>query len=138
MSDDAALEVERQVCASFPETSERLRHCSPTFFIRGKKTFTNFHADHHGDGRTAIWFAAPPGMQEQLLGERRSRRNARRRFGDVDARRVDAYGLDAAGRAELIAMWDAIGGAEHFDRRRAWWVEQRNAFAATLAEREPV
>ena len=65
MSDDDALEVVREVCATFPETSERLSHGSPTFFIRDKKTFANFHADHHSDGRTAIWFAAPPGVQEQ-------------------------------------------------------------------------
>lgn len=67
--DDAALEVVREVCAGFPETSERLSHGSPAFFIRDKKTFANFHADHHGDGRTAIWFAAPPGVQEQLVDD---------------------------------------------------------------------
>jgi hypothetical protein len=65
MSDSGALEAVREFCATFPETSERPSHRSPTFFIRDKKTFANFHADHHGDGRTAIWFAAPPGVQEQ-------------------------------------------------------------------------
>ena len=68
-SDAAALEVVREVCATFPETSERLSHGSPTFFIRDKNTFANVHADHHGDGRTAIWFAAPPGVQEQLVDD---------------------------------------------------------------------
>jgi hypothetical protein len=69
MSDDAALKVVREICAALPETNERLSHGSPTFFIRDKKTFANFHADHHGDGRTAIWFAAPPGVQEQLVDD---------------------------------------------------------------------
>lgn len=76
---------------------------------------------------------------------------------------VDVYGLDEVGRAEVIealdrtiasggefvrrrveagdanfiAMWDAMGGVERFDRRRAWWVEQRDAFAAALADGEP-
>jgi hypothetical protein len=31
-----------------------------------------------------------------------------------------------------------MGGAERFDRRRAWWAEQRDAFAAALADSEPV
>ena len=69
MSADAALKVVREICAAFPQTNERLSHGSPTFFLRDKKTFANFHADHHGDGRTAIWFAAPPGVQEQLVDD---------------------------------------------------------------------
>ena len=94
--------------------------------------------------------------------------SARNGWGDIDRVRrlrviVDAYGLDAARRAEVIecldttigsggefvrhrveagdanfiAMWNAMGGAERFDRRRAWWAEQRNAFAAILAESKP-
>ena len=35
--------------------------------MRGKKTFVMFHDDHHGDGRLAIWCAAPPGAQEGLV-----------------------------------------------------------------------
>ena len=31
--------------------------------MRGKKTFVMFLDDHHGDGRLAIWCAAPPGAQ---------------------------------------------------------------------------
>lgn len=72
---------------------------------------------------------------------------------------ADAYGLDAAGRADLLAhldhdmasggefvrrrvergeapfiqMWEEMGGAERFDRRRAWWAERRPAFATALA-----
>ena len=69
MSDAAldALETVRRICLSLPETNERLSHGSPCFFIRDKKTFLYFHDDHHGDGRLAIWCAAPPGVQEQMV-----------------------------------------------------------------------
>jgi len=72
---------------------------------------------------------------------------------------ADAYGLDRAGRGEMIdvlgatimqggafvrrrveagdtnfiAMWDAMGGAERFDRRRRWWDQHRVEFLAALA-----
>ena len=60
----------REVCLGLPETSERLSHGAPTFFVRGKRAFVMVPTDHHGDGRFAIWCAAPPGMQS-LLGRRR-------------------------------------------------------------------
>jgi hypothetical protein len=58
----------RRICLALPETTERLSHGARTFFVRGKKTFVMFHDDHHGDGRLAIWCAAPPGVQETLVG----------------------------------------------------------------------
>lgn len=60
------LERIRELCLSLPETSERLSHGAPTFFIREKKTFVMYLDDHHGDGRLAIWCAAPEGAQEML------------------------------------------------------------------------
>ena len=66
MTDDP-LTVVRRICLGLPETSERLSHGAPTFFIREKKTFVTVHDDHHGDGRKAIWCAAPPGVQEQMV-----------------------------------------------------------------------
>jgi hypothetical protein len=71
---------------------------------------------------------------------------------------ADAYGLDRTGRDELlvlldvsmagagafvrrrveagdpnfIAMWNDMGGAERFDRRRRWWEAQRSAFDHAL------
>ncbi len=71
---------------------------------------------------------------------------------------ADAYGLDAAGRLQLldvlagqvarggefvrrhveagepgfVAMWNQMGGAQRFDRRRAWWQDHREQFAAVL------
>ncbi len=81
---------------------------------------------------------------------------------DIGARlRVvaDAYGLDAAGRAELLGqiagrvrrggeflaarvaageqafidLWEAGGGMARFDRRRAWFAVERDRLAAALA-----
>ena len=57
----------REICLSFPETSERLSHGAPTFFVRGKKAFLMVLTDHHGDGRFAIWCAAADGMQKMLV-----------------------------------------------------------------------
>jgi hypothetical protein len=63
----ATLDRLRDLCLRLPETSERLSHGSPTFFIRGKKTFVMYLDSHHGDGRLAIWCAAPDGMQAALV-----------------------------------------------------------------------
>lgn len=57
----------REICLGFPETSERLSHGAPTFFVRGKKAFLMVLTDHHGDGRFAIWCAAPDGLQRTLV-----------------------------------------------------------------------
>jgi hypothetical protein len=65
---ERALERLREVCLSLPETSERLSHGAPTFFVRGKRAFLMVLTDHHGDGRFAIWCAASDGMQRVLTG----------------------------------------------------------------------
>jgi hypothetical protein len=57
----------RQICLALPETSERLSHGAPTFFVRGKRAFVMVLTDFHGDGRFALWCAAPDGMQETLV-----------------------------------------------------------------------
>jgi hypothetical protein len=57
----------RDVCLALPETSERPSHGAPTFFVRGKRAFVTVLTNHHGDGRFAIWCAAPAGMQELLV-----------------------------------------------------------------------
>ena len=58
----------RELCLALPETSERLSHGAPTFFVRGKRPFVMVLTDHHGDGRFAIWCAAPAGIQGMLVG----------------------------------------------------------------------
>ena len=57
----------REICLALPETSERLSHGAPSFFVRGKTCFLMLLDDHHGDGRFAIWCAAPEGMQRSLV-----------------------------------------------------------------------
>ncbi len=63
----AALARLRELCLALPETSERLSHGAPTFFVRGKTSFLMLLDNHHGDGRFAIWCAAEPGTQEALV-----------------------------------------------------------------------
>ena len=57
----------RRICLALPETSERLSHGAPTFFVRGKRAFVMVLTNHHGDGRFAIWCAAPAGLQRSLV-----------------------------------------------------------------------
>ncbi len=57
----------REICLALPETTERLSHGAPTFFVRGKKSFAMVLTNHHGDGRFAIWCAAADGMQRMLV-----------------------------------------------------------------------
>lgn len=61
------LERLRQLCLALPETTERLSHGEPTWFVRGKKTFV-MYANHHHDDRLGFWCAAPDGAQEALVG----------------------------------------------------------------------
>jgi hypothetical protein len=64
--DEDPLTKLRKLCLALPETSERLSHGEPTWFVRAKKTFVNY-ANHHHDERLAFWCAAPEGMQESLV-----------------------------------------------------------------------
>jgi hypothetical protein len=63
---ERVLERLREICLGLPETSERPSHGAPTFFVRGKRAFVMVLTDHHGDGRFAIWCAAPEGVQAML------------------------------------------------------------------------
>jgi hypothetical protein len=65
MADDP-LDRLRALCLALPETTERLSHGEPTWFVGGKKVFVMFADHHHGD-RLAFWCAAPPGVQEELV-----------------------------------------------------------------------
>ena len=64
-----SLQRLRAVCRSLPQTSERLSHGAPTFFVKEKKAFVMLMNDHHGDGRLALWCAALPGAQQALRAE---------------------------------------------------------------------
>jgi hypothetical protein len=67
LKDRALFERIRELCLSLPGTSERTSHGAPTFFIQDKKSFVQYHINHHGDGRIALWCAAPTGIQMMLV-----------------------------------------------------------------------
>jgi len=56
----------RRICTALPETTEKLSHGEPTFFVR-KKVFTMFANNHHNDGHVAVWIPAPLGLQASLI-----------------------------------------------------------------------
>ncbi len=63
---DAQLNRVRKLCLSLPDTSERISHGEPTFFV-GKKVFVMLADNHHNDGRVAIWLPVTPGYQTVLI-----------------------------------------------------------------------
>ena len=95
-----ALERVRSYCLGLPETTERLSHGAPTFFVRDKKTFVMFHDDHHGDGRLALWCAAPPGVQGLMVDE-----DPRRFFVPAYVGHRGWLGL----RVDVDVDWDEVG-----------------------------
>jgi len=56
----------RRLCAALPQTTEKVSHGEPTFFV-GKKVFAMFANNHHNDGHIAVWIPVPPGLQATLL-----------------------------------------------------------------------
>jgi hypothetical protein len=56
----------RRICLALPETTEKLSHGEPTFFVR-KKVYVMFANDHHNDGHIAIWLPVAPGAQATLV-----------------------------------------------------------------------
>lgn len=60
------IERVRTICLSLPDTSERLSHNEPTFFVHNKM-FVMFANNHHNDGRIAIWLPVPDGLQSTLI-----------------------------------------------------------------------
>jgi hypothetical protein len=63
---ESPLERLRRLCLALPETTERLSHGEPTWFIRGKTTFVTY-ADHHHDDRVAFWCTALPDARDALV-----------------------------------------------------------------------
>ena len=60
------LERVRRICLTLSETTERLSHGEPTFFVRGK-VFVMFANNHHNDGHIAIWIPVPSGFQSAYI-----------------------------------------------------------------------
>jgi hypothetical protein len=63
---DDPLERLRPLCLRLPETTERVSHGEPAWFVRDKKLFCTY-ANHHHDDRVALWCAASEGAQEELV-----------------------------------------------------------------------
>ena len=62
-----AADLLRNICRGFPEVTERLSHGSITFFIRDNRVLCYLSDDHHGDGRLAVIYPAPAGVQAELV-----------------------------------------------------------------------
>ena len=60
------LERVRRICSPLPETTERLSHGEPTFFVKDK-VFVMFADNHHNDGHIAVWLPVPFGFQTTLI-----------------------------------------------------------------------
>jgi hypothetical protein len=67
MSHREVMQRIRELCLALPETSERLSHGHPRFFVGGKRSFLMVLDNHHHDARFAIWCAAEAGVQELLV-----------------------------------------------------------------------
>lgn len=112
----------RALCLSLPETTERLSHDTPTWFVRDKRVFVIFSAPP-GDAPIAFWCPAPVGVQAALLAAQPARFFAPPYVGprgwigvvldpEVDRNEVgeivrEAYRLVAPKR--LVAAMDASG-----------------------------
>jgi hypothetical protein len=63
---DKQVERVRLICTSLPETTEKISHGEPTFFVR-KKVYAMFSNNHHNDGHIAVTIPAAIGIQEALI-----------------------------------------------------------------------
>lgn len=59
------LEKVRETALELPETTERLSHGQPTFFVAGKQ-FAQFRDNHHGDGKMVVCVRVS-GLDEQAM-----------------------------------------------------------------------
>lgn len=57
----------QNLCHSFPGTSERLSHGTPTFYIGDKRSFLQYWVNHHNDEKIALWGSAADGVQSILI-----------------------------------------------------------------------
>jgi len=60
------LQRVRRICLALPNTTEKLSHGEPTFFV-AKKVYAMFDNNHHNDGHVAVWIPAAPGAQATLV-----------------------------------------------------------------------
>jgi hypothetical protein len=60
------LDRVRRICMALPETTEKISHGEPTFFVR-KRVYCMFSNNHHNDGHVAVTVPTPPGYQASLI-----------------------------------------------------------------------
>jgi len=60
------LDRVRRICMALPETTEKISHGEPTFFVR-KRVYCMFSDNHHNDGHVAVMVPTPPGYQATLI-----------------------------------------------------------------------
>jgi hypothetical protein len=56
----------RRICMALPQTTEKISHGEPTFFVR-KRVYCMFSNNHHNDGHIAAVVPTEPGLQATLL-----------------------------------------------------------------------
>ena len=65
-SSEEHLRRVRRICTALPETTEKLSHGEPTFFVR-KRVYAMFANNHHKDRHIAVWLPAAAGVQAMLI-----------------------------------------------------------------------
>src|SRR6476619_6617227 len=60
------VERVRKACLKLPDTTEKLSHGEPTFFVR-KRVFAMCSINHHNDGHIAVVVPAAIGIQAMLI-----------------------------------------------------------------------
>lgn len=65
-SGEEQIERVRKICGTLPETTEKISHGEPTWFVR-KKVFAMFSNNHHNDGHVAVTVPAAIGIQAALI-----------------------------------------------------------------------
>jgi len=65
-SGEKHVERVRKACLQLPETTEKISHGEPTFFVR-KRVFAMCSINHHNDGHIAVVVPAAIGVQAALI-----------------------------------------------------------------------
>lgn len=63
---DNQIQRVRRFCNTLPETTEKVSHGEPTWFVR-KKVYAMFSNNHHNDGHIAVTVPAAIGIQAALI-----------------------------------------------------------------------